>query len=75
MFSDEELNSLVIALNSKVIDDYYQIGFWKNEIKNSRSQHDKKYLEESKIILKRDIDLKNKIQDELYLRKFKNKEV
>jgi len=72
MFSDSELKVLLTAVISKIIDDQYQIEFWQREISTYKSQHDKKYFEESKNILKRDIDLKNKIQDELYLRKYNN---
>ncbi len=69
MFDDHELNRLIMALNSKITDDIYQIEFWEKEIKRSQSSHDRKYLEESKTILKRDIDLKDKIYNILYTRK------
>ncbi|MCX5779920.1 MAG: hypothetical protein NTV45_03690 [Firmicutes bacterium] len=66
MFTVNELNILIMALNSKIADDIYQIEFWEKEIGKNKSNHDKKYLDESKAILKRDIDLKEKIYDELY---------
>ena len=71
MFSEEDLTVLIMALNSKITDDQFQIEFWRKEISNYHSKHDEKYLEESKDVLKRDIDLKNKIYDELYSRKYK----
>ena len=71
MFNDEELSNLAIAVISKIADDQFQIEFWEKEIKNYHSKHDRKYLEDAKSVLKKDIDLKNKIQDELYSRKFK----
>jgi len=69
MFTDEDLNALIRALDSKIIDDVHHIEFWEKEIKHNKS--DKKYLEDSKNILKRDIDLMDRIHDELYSRKYK----
>jgi hypothetical protein len=69
MFTVNELSILIMALNSKIADDIYQIEFWEKEISKNKSNHDKKYLDESKAILKRDIDLKEKIYNELYSKK------
>lgn len=70
MFTEDDLNILIMALNSKIADDMYQIEFWQKEIGKYKSNHDKKYLDEAKAILKRDIDLKDKIYDELYSKKY-----
>jgi uncharacterized protein YdcH (DUF465 family) len=71
MFTEDKLNILIMALNSKIADDMYQIEFWEKEIKNYESSYDKKYLEEAKAILKRDIDLKDEIYNELYSIKYR----
>jgi len=74
MFDDLKLNVLILALNSKIADDIYQIEFWKKELSTYKNNHDYKYLNESKEILKRDIDLRDEIQDILYARKYKKDE-
>lgn len=71
MFTADKLNILIMALNSKIADDLYQIEFWEKETKNYKSSYDKKYLEEAKAILQRDVELKDEIYNELYAQKYK----
>lgn len=61
MFSSEELYRLQLALESKISDDIAYIKIVQDEIKTNHNHHDNRYLEEGREILKKDLDLKEKI--------------
>jgi len=69
MFTAEELYRLQLALESKISDDIAYIKIVQDEIKTNRNHHDSRYLEEGREILKKDVDLKEKIIEMRYRRR------
>ncbi len=61
MFSAEELYRLQMAMESKISDDIAYIKIVEDEIRTNHNHYDDRYLREGKEILKKDIDLKEKI--------------
>lgn len=61
MFNQEELYRLQLALESKISDDIAYIKIVQDEIKTNLNHHDNKYLLEGREILRKDIDLKEKV--------------
>ncbi len=61
MFNQEELYRLQLALESKISDDIAYIKIVQDEIKTNHNHHDNKYLLEGREILRKDIDLKEKV--------------
>ncbi len=61
MFSAEELYRLQMAMESKISDDIAYIKIVEDEIQTNRNHYDNRYLREGKEILKKDVDLKEKI--------------
>lgn len=66
MFNLEELYRLQLALESKISDDVAYIKIVQDEIKSNQNLHDNKYLAEGQDILRKDIELKEKIVDLRY---------
>ena len=69
MFNQEELYRLQLALESKISDDIAYIKIVQDEIKTNRNHHDSKYLIEGKEILRKDVELKEKVIDLRYAKK------
>jgi len=61
LFSHEELYRLQLALESKISDDIAYIKIVQDEIKTNNNHHDNKYLLEGREILRKDVDLKEKV--------------
>ncbi len=66
LFNQEELYRLQLALESKISDDIAYIKIVQDEIKTSNNPHDNKYLLEGQEIMRKDIELKEKIVDLRY---------
>lgn len=61
MFNQEELYRLQLALESKISDDVAYIKIVQDEIKTNRNHYDNKYLLEGREILRKDVELKEKV--------------
>ncbi len=69
MFNEEELYRLQLALESKISDDLAYIKIVQDEIKTNKNHHDNKYLIEGQEILRKDVELKEKVLDFRYIKK------
>lgn len=69
LFNQEELYRLQLALDSKISDDIAYIKIVQDEIKTNKNHHDNKYLIEGKEILRKDVELKEKVIDLRYAKK------
>lgn len=72
VFTQEELYRLQLALESKISDDMAYIKIIEDEIKTHQNPHDNKYLVEGREILRKDMELKEKIIDLRYRYKAKH---
>ncbi len=61
MFNQEELYRLQLALESKISDDIAYIKIVEDEIRTHNNRHDNIYLLEGQEILRKDVELKEKV--------------
>jgi len=66
MFTPEELYRLELAMEAKIADDFAYIRIVKDEIKTNNNLHDHRFLLEGREILKKDMELKEKISEMRY---------
>ena len=63
IFSQDELFRLQLALESKISDDIAYIRIMQDEIETYHNQYDLRFLVEGKEILKKDVDLRDKVSE------------
>jgi len=61
LFTQEELYRLQLALESKISDDVAYIKIVEDEIRTHNNHHDNIYLLEGQEILRKDVELKEKV--------------
>jgi len=63
VFSQYEFFRLQLALESKISDDIAYIRIMQDEIETYHNQYDLRFLVEGKEILKKDVDLRDKVSE------------